>query len=203
MALKDIEHIVVVMMENRSFDNLLGWLYDNQSNPPAFNIPAPQPGISPAFEGLQPNTYFNQLNGNRVYASHPPTAWPPSNNPNVVPTPDPHEEFEFVTLQLFGTATPAPGATADMSGFLLDYSAPNAGGANAAQIMQTFGPADANVLNDLARNFAVCDHWYASIPSAPPTATSTMMITSSTTFPRFSTSWKVRVNPGACFTTRH
>ena len=89
----------------------------------------------------------------------------PANNPNVVPTPDPHEEFQFVTVQLFGTATPAPGAVADMSGFLLDYSAPNAGGASAGQIMQTFGPTDANVLNDLARNFAACDHWYASVPS--------------------------------------
>jgi len=162
MALNDIEHIVVVMMENRSFDNLLGWLYDNQTNPPKFNIPA-QP--SPTFEGLKPNTYSNVLNGNQVFASHPPTAWPPANNPNVVPTPDPHEEFQFVTAQLFGTTSPAPGSVADMSGFLLDYSAPNAGGANAGQIMQTFGPTDANVLNDLARNFAVCDYWYASVPS--------------------------------------
>ena len=82
-----------------------------------------------------------------------------------MPTPDPHEEFQYVTVQLFGTTTPAAGATADMSGFLLDYSAPDAGGASAGQIMQTFGPTDANVLNDLARNFAVCDHWYASVPS--------------------------------------
>jgi phospholipase C len=52
-----------------------------------------------------------------------------------------------------------------MSGFLLDYSAPDAGGSNAAQIMQTFGPAEANVLNDLARNFAVCDQWYSSVPT--------------------------------------
>src|SRR5580704_16790919 len=162
MALKNIEHVVVLMMENRSFDNLLGWLYDNLSNPPAFNIPAQ---ASPTFEGLKPNTYFNELNGNRVYASRPPTAWPPANNPNVVPTPDPHEEFQYVTVQLFGTATPASSAIADMSGFLLDYSAQNAGGVNAAQIMQTFGPAEANVINSLARNFAVCDHWHASVPS--------------------------------------
>lgn len=162
MALNNIEHIVVVMMENRSFDNLLGWLYDDQTDPPPFNLPDQQPAT---FAGLQPNTYYNELNGNRVYASHPPTAWPPANNPNVVPTPDPHEEFQFVTLQLFGTGSPVPNAPADMSGFLLDYSAPDAGGANAAQIMQTFGPAEANVINDLARNFAVCDHWYASVPS--------------------------------------
>jgi phospholipase C len=162
MALKGIEHVVVVMMENRSFDNLLGWLYDNQSNPPRHNIPDQSP---PVFAGLRANTYFNELNGNRVYASHPPTPWPPANNPNVVPTPDPHEEFQFVTAQLFGTASPAPCAAADMSGFLLDYSAPDAGGASAGQIMQSFGPADANVLNELARNFAVCDRWYASVPS--------------------------------------
>ena len=162
MALNNIEHIVVVMMENRSFDNLLGWLYDDQTNPPPFNFPDQQPTT---FAGLKPNTYYNELNGNRVYASHPPTAWPPANNPNVVPTPDPHEEFQFVTLQLFGTTSPGPAAVADMSGFLQDYSAPDAGGASAAQIMQTFGPAEANVINDLARNFAVCDQWYASVPS--------------------------------------
>ena len=162
MALNNIEHIVVVMMENRSFDNLLGWLYDDQANPAPFNFPDQSPTT---FAGLKPDTYFNELNGNRVYASHPPTAWPPANNPNVVPTPDPHEEFQFVTLQLFGTLNPGPTAVADMSGFLQDYSAPDAGGANAAQIMQSFGPAEANVINDLARNFAVCDHWHASVPS--------------------------------------
>jgi hypothetical protein len=27
-SLRKIEHIVVLMLENRSFDNLLGWLYD-------------------------------------------------------------------------------------------------------------------------------------------------------------------------------
>jgi phospholipase C len=162
MALTDIEHIVVVMMENRSFDNLLGWLYDNQTNPPKFNIPDQQP---PVYEGLKLNTYSNVLNGSPIPVSYPPTAWPPANNPNVVPTPDPNEEFVYVTNQLFGTKTPAPGATANMSGFLQDYSTTPAGVAGAGQIMETFGPTDANVINDLAKNFAVCDHWYASVPS--------------------------------------
>ncbi len=162
MALENIEHVVVVMMENRSFDNLLGWLYDNQTDPPRFNNPDRNP---PVFDGLRAMTYSNLLNGAIVFASRPPTAWPPANNPNVVPSPDPHEGFQFVRAQLFGAANPAPGALADMSGFLKDYSAPDAGGANAAQIMQTFGPGEANVLNDLARNFAVCDRWFASVPT--------------------------------------
>lgn len=160
--MRQIEHIVVVMMENRSFDNLLGWLYDNQNNRPALNIPAQTP---PTFEGLAGKSWFNVLNGNPVPVTHPPTAWQPANNPNVVPTPDPNEEFDNVTTQIFGTKNPGPSDAPNMSGFLQDYSTANGVGNTAGQIMQTFGPQDANVINDLARNFAVCDHWFASVPS--------------------------------------
>ncbi|HEV2328628.1 MAG TPA: alkaline phosphatase family protein [Verrucomicrobiae bacterium] len=160
--MQNIEHVVVVMMENRSFDNLLGWLYDNETDPPAFNIPEQQP---PTFDGLSAGKFSNVLNGRTVYAAHPPTAWPPANNPNVVPTPDPQEEFPHVTAQLFGTSTPATGATPDMSGFLADYATTAAGPANAGQIMQSFGLQDANVINQLARSFAVCDAWFASVPT--------------------------------------
>jgi phospholipase C len=75
MALENIEHVVVVMMENRSFDNLLGWLYDNLTDPPRFNIPDQ---VSPTFEGLRAMTHSNQLNGATVFACRPPTAWPPA-----------------------------------------------------------------------------------------------------------------------------
>lgn len=65
MAMKDIEHIVVVMMENRSFDNLLGWLYDNETNPPPVNIPPASSAASPTFEGLKADTYYNELSGEK------------------------------------------------------------------------------------------------------------------------------------------
>lgn len=162
MSLQNIEHIVVVMMENRSFDSLLGWLYDNETDPPQFNIPGQQP---PTFDGLSVGKFSNALNGQAVYAAHPPTAWPPANNPAVVPTPDPQEVFDHVTAQLFGTSTPEPGAMPDMSGFLSDYATTAAGAASAGQIMQSFGPQDANVINQLARSFAVCDRWFASVPT--------------------------------------
>lgn len=149
-------------MENRSFDNLLGWLYDNQSDPPPCNIP---PQTPPTFDGLSGNPKSNSLNGQTILASHPPTAWPSANNPNVVPTPDPQEEFDHVTAQIFGTSAPAAGAAANMSGFLQDYSTTDAGVGNAGQIMQGFGPNDANVINQLARNFAVSDRWFASVPT--------------------------------------
>ena len=95
----------------------------------------------------------------------PPHLGLPSRNANQVPTPDPNEGFDDVTFQLFGTSTPAPGAKADMSGFLKNYSTTTAGTASANQIMQTYGPDQANVINDIARSFAVCDHWFASVPT--------------------------------------
>jgi phospholipase C len=164
IGIENIEHVVVVMMENRSFDNLLGWLYNDNADPPPFNIPARQPI---AFEGLEENKYSNRLlavGGPNVYASRPPTGWPPQNNPNVVPTPDPQEEFEHITAQIFGRKDPPANTMADMSGFLADYATVPGAAGSAGQIMQSYGPAEANVINQLARNFAVCDRWFASCP---------------------------------------
>src|SRR4051812_14653675 len=49
-----IQHLIVLMMENRSFDHMLGWLADTPEG----------------FAGMQENTYFNvDRDGNRVYAS--------------------------------------------------------------------------------------------------------------------------------------
>src|ERR1017187_652203 len=163
MPLQGIEHIVVVMMENRSFDNLLGWLYD-APNPPPFNIPQQSPTT---FSGLLPGVCSNRSDASSppVFASRPPTAWPSCPMPNQVPTPDPHEEFDHIIAQIYGMATPASGVAADMSGFLKDYASTAAGAASAGQIMQSYGSQDANVINQLARSFAVCDRWFASAPS--------------------------------------
>jgi len=166
MGMENIEHVVVVMFENRSFDNLLGWLYDNTTNPPKANIPSNGP---PTFEGLVANKLSNPLVvgelEKKVYVTRGTSDWPSCANCNQVPTPDPHEEFEHVTAQIFGKADPGATDAADMSGFLQNYYTTEAGLESAEQIMQTYGPENANVINDLARNFAVCDRWFASVPT--------------------------------------
>ena len=71
-----IDHIVVVMLENRSFDNLLGWLYADSNNQPRRNIPVQQGG-PPTYEGLSMDTYWNtnpagdhdKPSAKRVYAT--------------------------------------------------------------------------------------------------------------------------------------
>src|SRR5215469_11514788 len=40
-----IEHVVVVMLENRSFDNLLGWLYDPANDSPFDVVPEDFDGL--------------------------------------------------------------------------------------------------------------------------------------------------------------
>jgi phospholipase C len=63
MGTKNIAHVVFDMTENRSFDNLLGWLYDDLNNQPSYNIPDPTPTV---FEGLRTGVFSNQLGDTSV-----------------------------------------------------------------------------------------------------------------------------------------
>ncbi|HRW09738.1 MAG TPA: alkaline phosphatase family protein [Caldilineaceae bacterium] len=158
-----IDHVVVAIMENRSFDNLLGWLYSDVDNCPPHTIP-PEAGFQ--YDGLVANTYANTLTGDeasRVYVKRSTSAWPPHHEPLLVPMPDPGESFAHITRQIFGTDDPPPDAHANMSGFLRDYATVADSGA-VGQIMETYSPDQAPILNGLARNFAVCDRWFASAP---------------------------------------
>jgi hypothetical protein len=51
-------------------------------------------------------------------------------------TPDPHEEFEHVTQQIFGKSDPNANDQANMSGFLQNYFTTKAGIESCGQIMQ-------------------------------------------------------------------
>lgn len=158
-----IDHVVVAIMENRSFDSLLGWLYSDDDNQPRHTIPA-QAGFK--YDGLVANTYANTMTGDdatRVYVKRATSAWPPQCEPLLVPMPDPGESFTHITRQIFGTDKPQPDAQANMSGFLRDY-ATVADRDVVGQIMETYSPDQAPILNGLARNFAVCDRWFASAP---------------------------------------
>ena len=61
-GLDPIEHVVVVMMENRSLDNLLGFLYEKEGNKAPHIIPE---GSSPYYEGLIKEKYCNRSSETR------------------------------------------------------------------------------------------------------------------------------------------
>jgi phospholipase C len=71
-----------------------------------------------------------------------------------VPSPDPGEEFDHVTVQISN----------DMQGFLTDYVTQQPGPL-AQQIMQAYSVAQLPVINTLATSFAVSDRWFASVPT--------------------------------------
>ncbi len=150
-----ITNIFVLMLENRSFDHMLGFSgitgRDAASGQPT-TVAGPQAGAS--------NTY----QGTRYPAATP------ASDPMPV---DPGHEFVDVVQQLCGAGVQYPSGgpypPVNNSGFVSDYAvSPTASEGNAKDdfgaIMRCFTPAQLPVLNALARSFAVCDHWHASIP---------------------------------------
>jgi phospholipase C len=155
---KRIEHIVVLMLENRSFDNLLGWLYDPQNTPP-FNV------VPRDFDGLSAKSLSNpDPNGRNIAVGK--TLDPRS------PQPNPGEPFEHVYSQVYNVplvdlrnVPPTPPHQPNMQGFIRNYAIQKNAPADPAKIMESMTPKTAPVLSALAHHYAVCDRWFASIPS--------------------------------------
>ena len=154
--LKQIEHIVVLMLENRSFDNLLGWLYD-PGNPAPFNHEPP-----PNFEGL----YGKNLSNPGLKGTVPAA----KGQKPTDPYPDPGEAYEDVYEQLYNLPAvaldktpPPPAATPQMQGFVNNYARRNP--QTPEIIMNGFTPETLPIFSSLAFYYGLCDHWFSSIPS--------------------------------------
>ena len=159
-----IEHIVQVMLENRSFDQMLGFLYADRNNVSL---------AGQAFDGLTGEEWNPDDTGRRV-AVHRIQASDP--HPYQMPGADPGEGFLNTNYQLFATDDPAPGAVPANKGFVVNFQAAIASdlakgykdtlpGTVAADIMGMYTPDLLPVLSGLARGFAVCDRWFASVPT--------------------------------------
>lgn len=141
----DIQHVVVLMLENRSFDSLLG----------KFNTP------SPHFNGLK-GTESNTFN-NVVYRVRNDL---PSNSPFTIPTPDPGESYSDITEQIYNHLNGRSSGYPTMSGFAKNYAKqPASDGLHDPQaVMHFYTETQVPVLHQLARAFAVSDQWFASAP---------------------------------------
>jgi len=153
----NITNVFVLMLENRSFDHMLGF-----SEIEGTDAETGQPRAINGLKGSESNSYKGQ-----------PFPVVPSAD-DTMPI-DPGHEFPDVVRQLCGenAAYPlgGPYPPIDNSGFVADYAAsPSAsqGEGNApnnfGEIMKCFSPEQLPVLNALAKAFAVCDNWHASVP---------------------------------------
>jgi phospholipase C len=159
-----IEHIVQVMLENRSFDHMLGNLYADSGNV----SPAGQP-----LDGLTGEEWNPDDTGRRV-AVYAIQATDPT--PYLMPGADPGEGFLNTNYQLFATDDPAGGAAPSNTGFVVNFKSAIASdlakgysdtlpGTQPSQIMGMYTPELLPILCGLARGYAVCDAWFASAPT--------------------------------------
>jgi phospholipase C len=155
-GLNSIDHVILVMLENRSFDHLLGYLYPKSGN----------------FDGLDGTQSNVDLAGNPV-SVYPIT--PDLQNAYYYPLANPTEGFVATNEQLFSSATaPADGKAAN-DGFVTSFVRelanpahphdPKLVGAEPSSIMGMYSPKTLPVLSGLAKGFAVCDRWFASVPT--------------------------------------
>jgi phospholipase C len=152
-AVPKIEHVFVLMLENRAFDHMLGFSgisgMDINGNPTSII------GVNPAVDSNLDSS------GNIVPASTP--ADFQLKNIDV----DPGHEFLDVVVSLCGKNAvwdPTTGIypPIDNSGFIQNYQ--NNGASNPARIMKCFDPKQIPVVMALANEFAVCDNWFSSLP---------------------------------------
>ena len=151
-----IDHVFVLMLENRSFDQMLGLsqiggidgvggsrttiegLSGKESNPspgpgPSIMVTSPSEYVAPADPGHEFPDVMEQLCGNgRAYSTETPSAG--NIDPNI-------NNSGFVTA--FARKYPKAPLAAPMKCFL---------------------PTQLPVLTTLAQEYAVCDHWFSSMP---------------------------------------
>ncbi len=153
VSFQKIQRFVVLMLENRSFDHLVGFLKN----------------VNPAVAGLT----GSESNFPDPNSPHSPPIPVGKATQFTMPF-DPAHEFDDVQIQLYGPSSilppPAPNPPKDpaaMNGFV--YSAiqvAQAAGNPAAgsRIMECFQPNQLNVISTLAQQFALCNYWYSSLP---------------------------------------
>jgi phospholipase C len=140
-GLDNLKHIVVLMMENRSFDHMLGGLKKT----------------NPKINGLNGDESNPDTTGNIVKAQ--PTA---SYQGQLSHDPDHH--FPGTDLQIFGGAPIDPGRVANMQGFIKSYATQNSNVNASHAIMNYFAPEKLPILTTLATEYAVFNGWFSSIP---------------------------------------
>jgi phospholipase C len=143
-----ITNVFLLMLENRSFDHMLGFS-----------------GITGTDAATGQPTSINGLKGteSNIYNGRPVTV---GRGADLTMPADPVHEFDDVLTQLCGQGVPYASGGAyppvNNSGFAASYA--GLGQSNVAEVMKCYTPDQLPVLNALAKEFAVCDNWFSSVP---------------------------------------
>jgi phospholipase C len=154
MGWKDeIQHVVILMLENQSFDRLLGCL---RLDDPAQRLDGLTGDVALPADLAAPGRLVPLPHG--------------TDQALYVTDPNPGHQLDDISEQIFGRARPPAGATATMTGFLANYARQEGddgrpiGAERAAAGLACLDPSLVPVISTLARSFVVCDRWFASAP---------------------------------------
>jgi phospholipase C len=180
-----IKQVFVLMLENRSFDHMLGFSgitgIDASSGTRTEIIGLTELSLLQLAESLRVNAassiaqrkgqhwppppsisvrdlfISNQFNGQTYRAGTP---------ADYAMTVGPAHEFPDVTIQLCGAKVVYPSGGAyppvNNGGFVASYTAHS--GSSPGDVMKCFSESQLPVLNALGQEFVVCDNWYSSLP---------------------------------------
>jgi phospholipase C len=136
--LERIEHIVVLMLENRSFDHMLGYLSLEKGR-------ADIEGLTPGLQNLHNETAYPIRHLDR-------TAFDPDE--------DPDHSDHAVAVQING------GKMDGFATAFAELLAKRKFAGDPGLVMGYYNGSDLCVYDHLAEHFCICDHWHASVPGA-------------------------------------
>lgn len=139
-GLDKLKHIVVLMMENRSFDHMFGGLK----------------AIDPRIDGLE-GTEFNLDSDGKKAPVKAQAAYQGQLDP------DPDHHFAGVDMQIFD-GNMLPDRVPTMAGFVKSYFRQRHDVKHSRQVMYYYKPERLPVITTLATEFALFNGWFASIP---------------------------------------
>jgi phospholipase C len=145
VALSDIQTIVFCMMENRSFDHALGYLQAD--------------GVLPV-DGLQaPQAWRDKWINVARGKDYPLHELGPAD-----PIDDPPHGYEAIKTQLTTAAKGQPGMGGFVEAYLASREKKKAPAPTPGAVMGYYRGDAVPTFDFFARNYCVCDHWFAPLP---------------------------------------
>lgn len=142
------QNYVVLMLENRSFDHLFGYLGKGDGLPPGGGTNYLVPGDTTT------EAFSSRKGGDFTAVGDGPT-----------------HSLKQVNEQLFGKTGPEAGDPVKLDGFVASFKASLAydlrrtpASSELQQVMNCFDPLQLPVLSTLAKQYVLCDRWFADVP---------------------------------------
>jgi phospholipase C len=145
MALSDIQTFVIVMLENRAFDHMVGYLS--------------LAGLD--VDGLRSDPAWNDAVANLDADGAP--IRPFRLDPLVQKIVDPVHDLPHIATQI--ATPPHGGPPAGMGGFIKSYLQSDPAPTDPKLVMGHYDASAVAMYDFFAREFAICDHWHAALPS--------------------------------------